>query len=67
MELMEKIVAKFAQTDVTNCVIKTRATAFVKMAAGEKFVIRHALLFVIKVHVILIQAIVTAVFPDITE
>lgn len=67
MELMEKIVTTFAQTAVTNSVIKTRVTAFVKMVDGEKFVIRHVLLFVIKTRVILIQAIVTAVNPDITE
>lgn len=67
MELMEKIVTTFAQTAVTNSVINTRVTAFVKMVDGEKFVIRHVLLFVIKVRVILIQAIVTAVNPDITE
>lgn len=67
MELMEKIAATFAQMAVANSVIKTRVTAFVKMVDGEKFVIRHVLLFVIKVRVILIQAIVTAANADITE
>lgn len=67
MELMEKIVATLAQTAVTNSVIKTRVTAFVKMVDGVKFVIRHVLLFVIKTRVILIQAIATAVNPNITE
>lgn len=67
MELMAKIVATFTQMAVTISVIKTRVTAFVKMVDGVKFVIRHVLLFVIKVRVILIQAIVTAVNPDITE
>lgn len=67
MELMAKIVATFAQKAVTNSVIKTRVTAFVKMVDGVKFVIRHVLLFVIKTRVILIQAIATAVNPNITE
>lgn len=67
MELMAKIVATFAQMAVAISVIKTRVTAFVKMVDGVKFVIRHVLLFVIKTRVILIQAIATAVNPDITE
>lgn len=67
MELMAKIVATFAQKAVTNSVIKTRVTAFVKMVDGVKFVIRHVLLFVIKTRVILIQAIATAVNPNTTE
>lgn len=67
MELMAKIVATFAQMAVAISVIKTRVTAFVKMVDGVKFVIRHVLLFVIKTRVILIQAIATAVNPNITE
>lgn len=67
MELMEKIVATFAQTDVTNSVIKTLATAFVRTVAGETFVIGHVLRFVIKTRVTLIQGIVSVVFWDIME
>lgn len=67
MVLMEKIVATFAQTDVTNSAIRTRETVFVKTVAGENFVIRHVLCSVVKMSVILIQAIVTAVLLDIME
>lgn len=64
MVLMEKIVATFAQTAVTNSAIRTRATVFVRTVAGDKFVIRHVLCSVVKMNVILIQAIVTAVLLD---
>lgn len=67
MVLMGKIAVKFAQTDVTNSVIKIRATVFVKAVAGETLVIRHVLRSVIKIRVILSQAIVIVVFLDIME
>lgn len=64
---MEKIVATFAQTDVTMGAIRTRETVFVKTVAGENFVIRHVLCSVVQMSVIRIQAIVTAVLLDIME
>lgn len=67
MVLMGKIAVKFAKTDVTNSVIKIRATVFVKAVAGETLVIRHVLRSVIKIRVILSQAIVIVVFLDIME
>lgn len=67
MVLMEKIVATFAQMDVTNSAIRTRATVFVRTVAGDNFVIRHVLCSVVEMNVILIQAIVTAVLLDIME
>lgn len=67
MVLMGKIAVKFAQTGVTNSVIKIRATVFVKAVAGETLVIRHVLRSVIKIRVILPQAIVIVVFLDIME
>lgn len=45
---MEKTVAKFARTAVTNSVIKTRAIVFVKPVAGERFAIKYVLRSVIK-------------------
>lgn len=67
MVLMEKIVATFAQMDVTNSAIRTRATVFVRTVAGDNFVNRHVLCSVIEMNVILIQAIVTAVLLDTME
>lgn len=67
MVLSGKIAVKFAQTDVTNSVIKKRATVFVKAVAGEAFVTMHVLRSVIKIRVILPQAIVTVVFVEIME
>lgn len=67
MVLSGNIAVKFAQTDVTNSVIKKRATVFVRTVAGETLVIGHALRSVIKTHVILSQAIVLIVFLDIME
>lgn len=64
MVLMEKIVATFAQTDVTNSAIRIRATVFVRTVAGDNFVIRLVLCSVVKMNVILIQAIATAVLLD---
>lgn len=64
MVLLEKTVAKFARTAVTNSVIKVRATVFVKPVAGECHAIKHVLRFVIKTHVIPIQAIVQVVFLE---
>lgn len=67
MVLMEKIVATFAQTAVTNSAIRTRATVFVKTVAGDNFVNRHVLCSVVKIYVILVQAIVTVVLLDTTD
>lgn len=67
MVLMEKIVATFAQMDVTNSAIRTRATVFVRTVAGDNFVNRHVLRSVVEMNVILIQAIVTAVLLDTME
>lgn len=67
MALSGKIAVKFAQTDVTNSVIKILVTVFVLAVAGETLVIRHVLRFVIKIRVILPQAIVMIVFLDIME
>lgn len=64
MVLMEKIVATFAQTDVTNSAIRIRATVLVRTVAGDNFVIRLVLCSVVKMNVILIQAIATAVLLD---
>lgn len=67
MVLTVETVANFARTAVTNNVIKIRATVFVKAVAGEAFVTRHVLRSVIKIRVILPQAIVTVVFVEIME
>lgn len=63
----EKIAVNFVKTDVTISVIKIRATLFVTAVVGETLVIRHVLRSVIKIHVILSQAIVIIVLLDIME
>lgn len=64
---MEKTVAKFARTAVTNSVIKTRAIVFVKPVAGESFAIKYVLRSVIKRLVNPVQANVQVVCLDIME
>lgn len=68
MVLMGRIVVHIVLTAVTSSVIKTRrVTVFVEAVAGAILVIRHVLPSVIKIRVILKQAIVTDVCLDITE